>query len=99
MFNFPPSCHLVKVTFTSKSSEAAFKYAQEIRSLLISQLPPHFELHPVIPCGHAKIKDHYRFQCLIKGETTRPITEILKPIPRNPHVQLLVDVDPLSTFF
>ncbi|HEY5236333.1 MAG TPA: primosomal protein N', partial [Rhabdochlamydiaceae bacterium] len=79
--------------------EAAFKYAQEIRSLLISQLPPHFELHPVIPCGYAKIKDHYRFQCLIKGETTRPITEILKPIPRNPHVQLLVDVDPLSTFF
>jgi primosomal protein N' (replication factor Y) len=99
MFNFPPSCHLVKVTFTSKSAEAALKYASEIRSLLISQLPPNFELNPVIPCGYARIKDHYRFQCLIKGETTRPITEILKPIPKNPYVQLLVDVDPLSTFF
>jgi len=99
MFNFPPACHLVKVTFTSKSVEAALHYGQEIRSFLISKLPPGFEIHPVIPCGYAKIKDHYRFQCLIKGETTRPITEILKPIPRNPHVQLLVDVDPLSTFF
>lgn len=98
-FNFPPACHLVKLIFTSKNAQAALKYAQEIRSLLISQLPHHFELHPVIPCGYAKIKDHFRFQCLIKGETTRPITEILKLTAKNPHVQLLVDVDPLSTFF
>ncbi|HEX2579632.1 MAG TPA: primosomal protein N' [Rhabdochlamydiaceae bacterium] len=98
-FNFPPACHLVKLTFASKDTETALKYGQEIRTLLISQLPPDFELHPVIPCGYAKIKDNFRFQCLIKGKATRPITEILKLIPKNPHVQLLVDVDPLSTFF
>lgn len=99
MFNFPPACHLVKITFTGKDSQAAFKYAQEIRSLLISQLPPSYELHPVIPCGYAKIKDHFRFQCLIKGESTRPVTEILKNLRKHPKVHVLVDVDPLSTFF
>ena len=99
MFNFPPYCHLVKLTFSSKNSETALQYAQEIRALLISQLPNKFEIHPVIPCGYAKIKDRYRFQCLIKGESTRPIAEILKSLPRHPHVHFLVDIDPLTTFF
>jgi primosomal protein N' (replication factor Y) (superfamily II helicase) len=99
LFGFPPACHLVKLTFSGKNSEETLRYAQEIRSLLISKLPPDYQLHPVIPCGYAKIKDNFRFQCLVKGATTRPITEILKTIKRNLHVHLLVDVDPLSTYF
>ncbi len=99
MFYFPPYCHLVKLTFTGEDSSQTVHYAQEIRALLISRLPPSFELHPVIPCGYAKIKDHYRFQCLIKGESTRPISDILKILPRHSKVHLLVDIDPLSTFF
>jgi primosomal protein N' (replication factor Y) len=99
MFHFPPYCHLVKLIFTGEDSSRTVQYAQEIRSLLISKLPPVFEFNPVIPCGYAKIKDQFRFQCLIKGESTRPITEILKGLPRHPKIHLLVDVDPLSTFF
>jgi primosomal protein N' (replication factor Y) len=98
-FNFPPACHLVKLIFTGKDSQATFNYGQEIRSFLITQLPPTYELHPVIPCGYAKIKDQFRFQCLLKGESPRPITDLLKNIKKHPHIRLLIDVDPLSTFF
>ena len=98
-FGFPPFCHLVKLLFSGKDASQTEQVAQEIRSMLIEKLPSHFELHPVIPCGYAKIKDNFRFQCLIKGPTTQPVTHILKPLRRHPHVHLLIDVDPLTTYF
>jgi primosomal protein N' (replication factor Y) len=99
LFRFPPTCHFVKLTFSSKDEHAALSYAKEIHSLLIQKLPQDFELHPVVACGWAKIKDHFRFQCLAKGVSPRPVTDIVKKIQRHPKVHLLIDVDPLSTFF
>lgn len=99
LFNFPPACHLVKLTFSSQKEEAALAYAEKIRSTLIQALPANYELHPVSACGYAKIKDYFRFQCLVKGASTRPITQILRGLKRHPQVHLLIDVDPLSTFF
>ncbi len=98
-FNYPPFCHLVKLVFTGQDVHLTEAYAQKLRSQLIQTLPPSFELNPVIPCGYAKIKNHYRFQCLIKGSTTRPITDLLKNIQPPTSIRLLVDVDPLSTYF
>jgi primosomal protein N' (replication factor Y) (superfamily II helicase) len=98
-FNFPPFCHLVKLVFTGEDATFTEAYAQKLRSQLIQKLPPSFELNPVIPCGYAKIKNQYRFQCLIKGETTRPITDLLKTTLPPSSIRLLIDVDPLSTYF
>ena len=98
-FRFPPFCHLVKLLFSGNDAAQTNQYAQKIRSMLIGKLPSDFELHPVIPCGYAKIKDNFRFQCLVKGPATRSVTELLKSIKRSPHVHLLIDVDPLTTYF
>ncbi len=99
LFHFPPSCHLVKLTFSGKDETMTLGYAQEVRQMLIKALSSGYQLHPVIACGYAKIKDHFRFQCLIKGASARPVTEVVKVLKKHPHVHLLVDVDPLSTFF
>jgi primosomal protein N' (replication factor Y) len=98
-FHFPPFCHLVKLLFSGNDPTETNQYAQKIRLMLIAKLSSDFELHPVIPCGYAKIKDNFRFQCLVKGPTTRPVTDIFKSMKRNPHVHLLIDVDPLTTYF
>ncbi len=98
-FNFPPFCHLVKLIFSGEDAAATEKYAQTLRSSLIQKLPSTYEINPVIPCGYAKIKNQFRFQCLIKGASTRPITDLLKTVTSPSSIKLLIDVDPLSTYF
>lgn len=55
------------------------------------------------PNGYAKIKDHFRFQCLIHEPKVYPVNEAIshvlekKPLPSG--VRLYLDVNPLSTYF
>lgn len=98
-FLYPPFTHLIKLAFSGLSSLKTSQYAQKIRSFLIQRLPPSFEILPVVPSGYAKIKDRFRFQFLIKGENTRPVTEILEKTPiKNAEVRVAIDIDPLSTY-
>jgi primosomal protein N' (replication factor Y) len=98
-FNYPPFRHLVKLVFSGKDPTLTESHAHKLRSHLLHHLPPSFELSPIIPCGYAKIKNHYRFQCLIKGPTTRPIADLLRTIPVPSSLRFLIDVDPLATYF
>ncbi len=99
IFNYPPFSHLVKITFAGKMAGKTQTYAQDLRAQLLKELPPSFTLHPLVPCGYAKIKDLFRFQLLIKGPVTRPVTEILEFIKPPSSVRVTIDVDPLSTYF
>ncbi|HEY5260158.1 MAG TPA: primosomal protein N', partial [Rhabdochlamydiaceae bacterium] len=103
LFEYPPFTHLVKLTFSGTSSEETQQKAHAVRQQLIAELPPAYQLHPVVPCGHAKVKDQFRFQFLIKGEKISPLSALLAKIQQRfaeqKHVRLLIDVDPLSTFF
>ncbi len=98
LFSYPPFSHLVKCTFSGLSLEETLAYAEKIRALLISRLPPSFEILPVVPCGYAKVKDRYRIQFLVKGEAVRPVVQALV-LNKNVNVRFFLDVDPLSTYF
>jgi|GEM_PF-6393175 primosomal protein N' len=53
-----------------------------------------------VPCGYAKIKDLFRFQFLIRGESVYPISDLLAQIKTShSDVSCLIDVDPISTYF
>jgi primosomal protein N' (replication factor Y) (superfamily II helicase) len=103
LFNYPPFSHFIKFTFSGTDPQRTLKTAQSLRTFLIQSLPPHFELHPVIPCGHAKIKDKFRFQFLIKGNhlsNLAPLFEQAKQKIKPPKdIRILINVDPTSTFF
>ncbi len=100
LFNFPPFVHLVKLTFSGKDSRLAEQKAENLRNHLIKELPPHFEILPVTPCGHAKVKDNYRFQFLIKAQKIGQLIALLQNLQhKDKKVHLTIDVDPLSTFF
>jgi primosomal protein N' (replication factor Y) len=103
LFKYPPFSHLVKLVFSGKQEITTLGEAEKLRLELIQKLPPTFEILPVIPSGHAKIKGQFRFQCLIKGEKIGHLLTLLDTLrqtaSKSSHVRLFIDVDPLSTFF
>lgn len=99
LFNYPPFTHLAKITFTGTDAEKTLSAAKKLREELIRHLPGSFEIHPAIPCGHAKVKDQFRFQILIKGEKIPSfLQEIQNKFTQKP-IRLSIDIDPLSTYF
>lgn len=102
-FNYPPFSHLAKLIFTGENETQVQEKAELFRTALKRLLPPTFELQPLLPCGYAKIKDTYRFHCLIKGPSILPISKAylsLRHTFRNSKaLRILLDIDPSSTFF
>ncbi|MBS3903710.1 MAG: primosomal protein N' [Simkania sp.] len=101
LFTYPPFNRLVKVMANGLKEFDVQKTLEALRSKLLERLPSVYELQPVIPCGHPRIKDRYRFQFLIKGPSCSPVTKILieevqKSISSD--IRLLIDSDPISTF-
>jgi primosomal protein N' (replication factor Y) (superfamily II helicase) len=103
LFNYPPFSSLAKLTFSGTDAKAIYRFAEDFRKQLILHLPNEYELHPVVPAGHAKIKDKFRFQLLVKGPSVYPISHALHAIkdlislPKS--ISLLIDINPTSTFF
>ncbi len=92
-FGYPPFCHLIKLLFSDPDPARAQALAQSAYDQLRT-LPPPTQLLPVIPAGHAKVKDQYRFQFLIKTPKVASIADALKEIPG-----AKIAVDPWSTYF
>jgi primosomal protein N' (replication factor Y) len=103
MFGYPPFSSLVKLTFSGDNEKETRQAAESIRQHIANFLPKEFEIHPVIPSGHAKIKDKYRFQLLLRGPNVYPMVQAIHYakgqffIPKTVHA--LIDVNPTSTFF
>lgn len=103
MFGYPPFSSLVKLTFSGHNDKETRQIAEEIRQSIVSFLPKEYDIHPVIPSGHAKIKDKFRFQLLLRGPSIYPMVQAINlarekvVLPRS--IYLLVDVNPTSTFF
>ncbi len=102
LFRYPPFSHMAKLMFSGKEAKLVFEFAESIQKKLRKILPPHFEFHPVVPCGYAKVKDLYRFQFLLRAPSMQPLNQaiqtlLIEPIPKT--VRMLVDVNPSSTFF
>jgi len=104
-FNYPPFCQLIKLQFSGASESDVRRKAESVRKELIDKLPPNFQILPPTPSGHAKIQNQFRFQFLIKGEKramphlTEELGRIQAQMRAKKDVQLVIDVDPLSTYF
>jgi primosomal protein N' (replication factor Y) (superfamily II helicase) len=94
-FGYPPFCHLIKVVFSDTDPDKAEEKAHLAYASIQKQLPQGSQILPVVPAGHPKVKDEYRFQFLIKSLKVNAITDILRGLK----LDAKIDVDPLSTFF
>ena len=101
IFGYPPFSRLVKLLFIGDTQKLAKEIAESVRQKLLKKLPSSCNLFPVQECGHAKINNRYRYQCLIRAEKILPLIPLLKDLQKicSNKVQMLIDVDPQSTFF
>lgn len=98
-FAYPPLTRFIKLTLSGKDATRTENAAQTLRETLVKRLSSAFEIYPVVPCGHAKIKEAFRFQFLIKGEKIAPALKLLQDATCPKEIRLLIDVAPLSTYF
>lgn len=93
-FSYPPFCHFIKLLFSNADENMAKKMATDAHAHLKKQLPASVEMLPVMPAGHAKVKDLYRFQFVIKTPKVSQVSPYLKEI-----ADAKIDVDPISIYF
>jgi len=103
MFDYPPYSRMAKVTFVGKSEGDLLEGANRFRAALVGILSSHYEIHPILPGGYAKIKGMYRFNLLIKGPKAQAmssaIDRAIHEVPLGSGIRLGVNIDPLSTYF
>lgn len=103
LFSYPPYTHFIKILFEGKDKGGVESFSKKFRNLLVSKLPKDYSLHPLLPAGHPKIKDIYRFQFLIRGPMKsllqKEIESVRKSVTIPRDIYLTIDVDPLSTYF
>ncbi len=102
---YPPYTHLVCLTFKGESEErvrfAAEGYARELQAAPAGRAPrAAVTVSEACPAPLAKAKGLYRYQVLLRAETTRAMTRPLRDVmlqkPLQNGVALAVDVDALS---
>lgn len=102
-FNYPPFTQMVKLAFSGANPKQTQHVAEQIRQALIPFLPESYQLHPVIPSGHAKVKDKYRFQFLVRGPNIYPINQAIvkaqEQVKLPSTVSMRIDINPTSTYF
>lgn len=102
LYNYPPYTQLIKVTLSGEQARQTLEYGHQLQRHLQTILPSTCELHPIVAAGHAKVKDLFRYQFLLRGPSIAPMNRALQetcqafPPPRT--LRLLIDVAPLSTF-
>jgi primosomal protein N' (replication factor Y) len=97
LFAYPPFCQLIKISCFGKDPKKTLQKAETLHAEIKKQLPPETELLPVMPSGHAKVKDIYRFQFIIKALKTSQIARLLSSLV--PPDGCKIDVNPTSIFF
>ncbi|MCP5508158.1 MAG: primosomal protein N' [Chlamydiales bacterium] len=103
MFGFPPHATIVKVSFSGEQEERVRSQAQKWHRYIATRLTQEYTLHPVVPAGYARVKNHFRFHFLIRGPKVMPINTAIEGCKKELHtdskVKTAIDVNPLSTYF
>lgn len=101
-FCFPPFCKIVKFLFSSKDEQRLFEFANHYREQLALMLADGFCWHPVVPSGHARVKDLFRCQFLVRGPSMSRILDAIEAADKQhklpSSIARFIDVDPSSTF-
>lgn len=103
LFQFPPYIQLIKVVFKGPDEEKTETFSQQFQKKIGDLSLNHVQVGSALPCGYPKIKEQYRFQVLIKTLSIKTLENHLKKAlydlnkPKNIHV--LIDVNPVSTYF
>jgi primosomal protein N' (replication factor Y) (superfamily II helicase) len=98
---YPPYYKLILFTFTSENVPLIVKKADEWVKVMRRELPSSVYLLGPVASPIPRIKDRYRFQCMLKYRDEREVLPFVKKMAdrftshhKKDEIQLTVDVDP-----
>lgn len=91
--NFPPFCHLLKLTCVYKTEAAAIKNAKGFAATLRAELPATVEILGPTPAFYERAAGTYRWQLVLKSAKRSNLQSALQLLPPS-HWQY--ELDPLS---
>ena len=97
MFNYPPFCRIIKITCAGTDEKETESGTLSLHAQIHNANIPDIEILSVIPSAHAKVKDLYRFQFIIKAQKMGALKNVLQSLSSK--IRFKIDVDPISTFF
>lgn len=103
MFGYPPFGHLVKVACSSVEEKSCYDYCEQLRQKICSFLGGKESALPTVAAAHAKVKERYRFQFILRGSSIAKLVEgcrkALCDLKPRGDLRCHIDVNPLTTFF
>jgi len=101
LFTYPPFSSIIKILFIGDDEKKTKEGLLIFRKKTINSLSKDCIIHPIQASGKLKIKDRFRFFFLIRTHnilsTTKTLTTLKNQVNKN--LKMLIDVDPLTTFF
>lgn len=97
LFYYPPFCRILKITFYGTNEEETHKECLKLHAELQKAQLDGVELLAVMPAAHAKVKNLYRYQFIIKTNKTNDLKKHLSQVYSS--IRFKIDVDPISVFF
>lgn len=91
--NFPPFCHLLKLTCVYKTEKAAVDSARKLAIVLGRHAPEHIEILGPTPAFYERVRDTYRWQLILKSPKRQDLVNLLTHLPPT-HWQY--ELDPVS---
>ncbi|MBN1914714.1 MAG: primosomal protein N' [Parachlamydiales bacterium] len=102
-FSYPPYTHMVKIQFSGSDEKNIRHDAALFRKVMIEKLPKNMIIHPVIPSGRYRVNNIFRLFFIIRTKnivhTTRLLQEVKEKFSLTKDNKLLIDIDPVSTYF
>lgn len=91
--NFPPFCHLLKLTCIYKTEKTAVINSKKLIDQLKIKSPPEVQILGPTPSFYEKVRDTYRWQIIIKSSNRNNLIGLLSYLPKT-HWQY--ELDPIS---
>ena len=91
--NFPPFCHLLKLTCVYKTEATAIKNSRTLAKTLRNYITNDMEILGPTPAFYERVRDTYRWQLIIKAKRRQDLVNLLSHVPQQ-HWQ--AELDPIS---
>ena len=90
-FNFPPFCHLLKISCQRASAKSAMQAAEQTRTVLLA-LNLAITIEGPAPAFHEKVRGKYAWQLVIKSTRRSELINVISALPKG----WQYDIDPVD---
>jgi primosomal protein N' (replication factor Y) len=98
-FDYPPFKKMCRIVLQAPESTLLDRFGTFLTHLFEKNRELDVDILPYTLCGLTKAKGQYRGQILLKAQKFTSLKKMVLLIPKAEKIKILVDVDPLQTFF